>query len=412
LGAEGRLFESDRPDHQRQHRSGAGSGDVAVISGGEKVPSGEAVAANGSLPAARSSLVNRFLTGVCLVTGAVCITLLCMEVMLRLVGYNPFRDLLDGRQFILRVSSNPDLIYELTPNSRGFAWGTDVEINSFGFRDREYATDKPESVTRIVAIGDSVTFGNYLPLEATFPKQLERRLRRRGVQAEVLNFGVGGYDILQEVALLRSKGLQFEPDAVIVGYCMNDVGVGSPNLDYIRRAAQYGSPAYRSRLLQFVRSRLDILEAKLDAFARTREERPQQGRTGDPYIDERIRIIAQRIAAGARYHHDLSWYPFQKNLDKLELGFRALRELSLQHGFALSVVIIPFLHEPDAAYEAAYELVEYEATRNGLTVVDVLDRFQQVGIEELRIRASDGVHPNEQGHQILAEELLEINFSR
>jgi lysophospholipase L1-like esterase len=296
----------------------------------------------------------------------------------------------------------------LTPNSEGFAWGTNVRINSAGFRDREYGLDKSEIGTRIIIIGDSITFGTHLPLKATFPKQLERRLRERGVQAEVLNFGVGGYDILQEVGFLESRGLQFEPDAVIVGYCMNDVGVASPNLSYIRRAELYGSPAYKSRLWQFVRSRLDIIEAKRDAFLLARAEQRQRGETGDPYINERMRVIAQHIAAAAPHNRVLPWYLSPRNLDKLKRGFGTLQELKLKHGFAVSVIVIPFLHEPNAAYNAAYEIVEYEAARNGLAVVNVRDRFRDVGIEQLRIRAPDDIHPNEQGHQIIAEELFEI----
>src|SRR5262249_1845763 len=46
------------------------------------------------------------------------------------------------------------------------------------------------------------------------------RLRRDGVEA--LNFGVPGYNTPQEVAVFRTKAAAFQPDIVILTYCMND----------------------------------------------------------------------------------------------------------------------------------------------------------------------------------------------
>jgi lysophospholipase L1-like esterase len=64
---------------------------------------------------------------------------------------------------------------------------------------REYSRAKPGSTYRIGVIGDSITFGNYLPLVATYPKQLERRFKQNDAQTEVLDqfkeVGVNGLTI-------------------------------------------------------------------------------------------------------------------------------------------------------------------------------------------------------------------------
>ena len=84
--------------------------------------------------------------------------------------------------------------------------GIEISINSYGFRDHEFSVKKPEDVCRIVALGDSLTFGQGVPLASTYPKQLERLLNEKmggGPRFEVLNAGVQGYNTVQEEILLR-----------------------------------------------------------------------------------------------------------------------------------------------------------------------------------------------------------------
>jgi hypothetical protein len=97
---------------------------------------------------------------------------------------------------------------------------TVVSTNSRGARgEREYAVPKPPSVVRIVALGDSVTFGYGVPDDATWPAQLEAALP--GV--EVVNLGEPAYAHDQMYFTLRDDGMAFEPDAVIVGFYENDL---------------------------------------------------------------------------------------------------------------------------------------------------------------------------------------------
>ena len=80
----------------------------------------------------------------------------------------------DGRSLIIGPSVIQERIYEAIPNAKGRVWGTDVAINSAGFRDRDYSVKKPAGVYRIAVIGDSIAFGNNLPVDDTFSNQLEQ----------------------------------------------------------------------------------------------------------------------------------------------------------------------------------------------------------------------------------------------
>src|SRR5690606_12925895 len=45
-----------------------------------------------------------------------------------------------------------------------------------------------------------------------------------GLRFEVVNAGVAGWNALQELAWLRTRGLALEPDAVVITFVRNDAG--------------------------------------------------------------------------------------------------------------------------------------------------------------------------------------------
>jgi lysophospholipase L1-like esterase len=99
-----------------------------------------------------------------------------------------------------------------------------VAINSRGLRDYEYDYTPPPGVTRILALGDSVTFGWGVPLEDTYPKVLERLLNggeRRG-RYEVLNGGVGNYTTSRIIGLYHHELAKYDPAVVVFAFYLNN----------------------------------------------------------------------------------------------------------------------------------------------------------------------------------------------
>lgn len=125
---------------------------------------------------------------------------------------------------------NPDGYGDLMPNQDGI-WVIlphrpyHVVTNEVGLRNAgELSTNK--AIPRILAIGDSYTFGPYVANEDTWPGWLERILNVRlypETTVEVLNAGIGGYTITDEKAYLQEKGMAFNPDLVILGFFPNDI---------------------------------------------------------------------------------------------------------------------------------------------------------------------------------------------
>ncbi|HEY3098140.1 MAG TPA: GDSL-type esterase/lipase family protein [Methylomirabilota bacterium] len=99
-----------------------------------------------------------------------------------------------------------------------------ITTNSLGLRGPELAP-KPAGVRRVLALGDSFTFGHAVEAAETWPAVLEQLLNARGgPRWEVVNAGVGGYGTGQELLLYDELESRVTPDLVVLGFAVvNDV---------------------------------------------------------------------------------------------------------------------------------------------------------------------------------------------
>jgi len=157
--------------------------------------------------------MRRFLINLLVMVGATVLSLGLAEIATRI--FLPVQ-LFEVKNDVVQVSENPILMYELNPEH--------PDHNPQGFRDSvEYATAKRSGKTRIGIVGDSTTFGYATRVEKSFPKQLQGMLDESQPGAyEVLNFGMPGFSIIQELELLKVKVLDYSPDVVILAICLND----------------------------------------------------------------------------------------------------------------------------------------------------------------------------------------------
>lgn len=333
---------------------------------------------------------------------------LAIEAGLRLLGVDPLAELRRGENPLLRPSADPEIEYELAPGARGRAWGTDVGVNSLGFRGPE-TSRSPGGSFRIVVLGDSVAFGASVPEGAEFPARLGRLLPGEPGGYEVLNLAVGGYDTTNEVALLAGRGVGLSPSLVIVAYCLNDIGVVSANLDYVRSLERYQTPLYHSRLAAFVATRLD--RERAEELDRRYNQQPvfidrYRGRI-DPVGDDEVELKA--LMARAPRPLPLRWYADDFRVGRLRHAFRRLGALQGRHGFPVLVAILPWLDEAAGGYphQAAHEIVGREARRAGLEVLDLAPSLRPHGLRSLRRAENpkDPCHPSARGHELIAQAL-------
>lgn len=104
----------------------------------------------------------------------------------------------------------------------------DIKINSKGLRDYEHAYGRSVGKTRILGLGDSITFGSGVDYEDTYLRQLEKKFLDNGYDVEIIKAGVNSYEFDQEYVYYFEEGYKYIPDIVLIGIHMNDVRVVNP----------------------------------------------------------------------------------------------------------------------------------------------------------------------------------------
>ncbi len=95
----------------------------------------------------------------------------------------------------------------------------EIHHNSLGLRGPEVRQDT--AAFRLFLVGDSYTYGWGTSDSGTISAQLQDLLNQNGIDAEVINLGVGGYSTAQ--TYLRFKRYAYlKPDLVIYMFCSND----------------------------------------------------------------------------------------------------------------------------------------------------------------------------------------------
>jgi lysophospholipase L1-like esterase len=92
------------------------------------------------------------------------------------------------------------------------------------------AADSGARPLRILALGDSCTFGLGVDDDETWPSQLQRLLAA-AESARVVNAGVPGYTAFQGRRLLEVRGGELAPDLVVATFGFNDIDVWGSQSD-------------------------------------------------------------------------------------------------------------------------------------------------------------------------------------
>jgi len=339
--------------------------------------------------------MKKWLFRLMVVSGVTLLTLGFLEIAVRLAWKKLQGPIIPLSLKTHRPSADPLLGYELIPGSSSFEDQVWYRISLQGIRDqRDFAIPKPAGVYRIAALGDSFTFGMAVEEEDSWPRRLEAELAGRHA-VEVINFGVMGYDTTQESRLLETKVPAFQPDLIIICYCLNDVGVLSRERRVLSQYRGYngffttGLPWLdrflgKSRLYLLSKNRLFLLKTRADV------QKPRYSRDGQKVL----RLGYQGFLISA--------YQEAENRNRLQAAFDRIKDFAQGLRVPVILAIYPELEHFDAyPYRDVHGDVKGLAEARGFRVVDPLEKFLQFSPRDVRISDSN-VHPNRRGNEVFA----------
>ncbi len=297
---------------------------------------------------------------------------------------------------------DPLLLWRLKPNLDHAVWDfTVLSTNAKHLRSEhvgETIGPKQPGTTRIVCLGDSVTFGfrvpvvwpdkptEYDPSWLPFPMLIEKELRAANPdqKIEVVTMAVPGYTSHQGLAWLRRDIDELQPDLLIASFGWNDASFSDvPDREAIKTNWYAVS----------LRWMIDHSQAFAHAvhWLRAREAKSQQQNQTAP----RNMRPAPRVSQ-------------QEYLSNMV----AIQDLARQRGASVIMIAAPYRDNDPNAPEADL-MLQYRVAL-GTTM-------RQRGIPFVELReltpeaypSNEGwfgerIHPNHMGHRLIASELLKV----
>jgi lysophospholipase L1-like esterase len=233
-----------------------------------------------------------------------------------------------------------------------------VTMNRFLVRDREFSDRPAPGVQRIIAVGDSTTFGTGVAVADRFTETLQRRLEGRYPgRYEVLNAGRAGMDARASLDLVEQRIWHWQPSVLIFGAMTNDLR----------------DPEQSQRL------RKD--DAHLEAYEQTLEALVQ-------------RSVQQEVPLVFWSNTVLD----SSGEDPLKPYHRRMSQVGARHGIPVVSLAAVYRERPATG-------AEQENFLNNRPWVHFWPEHARVPIERAALHM-DWAHPNAYGHARLADALL------
>jgi len=321
------------------------------------------------------------------------VVLVLAEVAARLAEPGPF-SFFDSQPY----DPAPGMDHVHKRNFAGRWDGTWYATDSLGLRGGELHPKFTPEEYRVVAIGDSCTFGKGVVDADTWPRQFESMLRAAlpaGHVPVVANAGVNGYSAKQYFEVVKERCGELKPNLVVVGYTLNDFPNVTKALDEnlhqgkgnLRAAIPYDlrNLLGRTALFRWMRATYYVMNRERD-FQRAEELAgavKNQGKRNPDRVAREIQYLEGMVAAA--------------------------RDVNAQ------ICVFLFPYESQVYLEhydtSAVDWLRSLCEERKIPFIDLIDEFRagaraETPPKQLFIRG-DRYHPNPAGYGIVARSVLD-----
>jgi hypothetical protein len=300
------------------------------------------------------------------------------------------------------------------------SFATTFRTNSDGLRDREYPLEKPKGITRIIALGDSFTWGWGVGDNEIYTEALESLLPR----VEVINLGVAAFATKQEFDYLKMKGMKYDPDIVMLGFCLNDIVGNSPREHGLVDSASKRDVklsdhsslflklkeflTYNSAFYDFVTERINSNKILVDVMVKLGIKESPVGYDG---LDTNLRpaLISYPLSLEALFEDTKSQLLTMNDfLEKRHVRLLVVLIPSLQsvERKAFEGTLIQSIYEPkDFDLEKPFRLMEEFGSLHNIEIINPLSSLRKAHADGASLFLHRDMHLNKLGHNLLAREI-------
>ena len=276
--------------------------------------------------------------------------------------------------------ADDEIGYLLAPNQNLRRMGNQIQINQYSMRSVAIAEAKPDSLFRVLLLGDSIVNGGWWTdqqeiLSASLTKKLNSDVNSITNSVQVLNASANSWGPRNELAYLKRFGL-FNSQVLILVINTDDLFATAPNSDLVGRDRNY--PDHKPFLA--------LTEAYERFIAKPQPLPNQKPEKGDLAKGE-----AQR--------------------DRVGLNLQAIREIKATaetENTQFILAMTPLLRDlgetgpRDYEQKARNRLQEF-TTQEQITYIDFLPIFADFPQPEFLYR--DHIHLSPQGNHLVSETL-------
>jgi hypothetical protein len=214
------------------------------------------------------------------------------ELLLRLLAPQPY--------LYPRWQHSPEYGHILSPNIRMVGaqpgrWSFTYTINRYGYRGRGVPVSNAYDTSNIVVLGDSYSFGSGVDDGEDYPAIMATSL---GATFNVINLGVPGWGLTQEIRRYYEFGQLYRPRAVVLQFCANDL---TDNIEVPVTAVSDGKFVFRDmsvpmEWLQIYLNQSSLIQhSQLYAWARQLYSSRGKGGTSNQNADDKRTPDAQQL---------------------------------------------------------------------------------------------------------------------
>ncbi len=266
--------------------------------------------------------------------------------------------------------SDDILLRKLIPTTEITFKGAPFKTNRWGMRDKEYLKTPPKETKRFALVGASLEMGSGVNNEQVFEAIIEERLNTSmDGKFELLNFSVGGRNLIQHVYTLEEEVLDFHPDYLII----------------FSHDQEWNA---MTRLISELTGRDNFIKK------------------AHPFLND---LLKKASLQGPLKSWELKngLKPFKKEL--IEWHYKEIVAICKQNDIKPIWVHIPNVKPTNV--NPKYDLVRQIAQDVGFYCIGFPDLYSGMDTNDLRIAPNDN-HPNVKGHQIIADTLYEelVNY--